>query len=176
MIRALSLVFGLALALTACGPSPSAVGPGGAQVYRISARDANQIPQRTLEALNSLRQAAGRVPVQYSGELASAAAGHSRDMAVQNRPWHWGSDLSSPLDRVARAGYPGAFVGEAVSESYETELQTLAAWAEDPIWRTVLLDPDARDMGIGWHQESSGKIWWTLVTGTQERARLLPTP
>jgi uncharacterized protein YkwD len=84
-------------------------------------------------------------------------------MAVQNRPWHFGSDGSSPIDRLARVGYRGRLVGEAISETYETELQTLVAWMEEPQTRAVILDPSATRLGLAWFQEQSGKIWWTMV-------------
>lgn len=166
MIRLVSMLAMLAMVLSACGPSPGATGPGGTKIYRISAREADQIPFRTLDSINSLRQASGLAPLQLDRALTNAAATHSRDMASQNRPWHFGSDGSSPIDRVRRAGFAGQMRGENISETYETELETLAAWMEQPDTRSVILDPQARTMGIAWHQESSGKIWWTLVTGT----------
>jgi len=89
-------------------------------------------------------------------------------MAMQNRPWHWGSDGSSPVDRLRRADYPGRFLGQTISESFEDEMLTLDAWMADPTTRAVIMDPQARDMGFAWHQESNGKLWWTLVTGTRE--------
>ena len=95
----------------------------------------------------------------------SAAATHSRDMSVQNRPWHFGSDGSSPLTRVQRLGYPGRLGGELISETYETELETLSAWMADADTRSVILDERARDLGFAWYQEEHGKIWWTLLTG-----------
>ncbi|MEJ2018524.1 MAG: CAP domain-containing protein, partial [Maritimibacter sp.] len=97
--------------------------------------------------------------------LTAAAATHSRDMHVQNRPWHFGSDGSSPLDRVQRTGYQGTLLGENISESFETDLETLAAWMAEKDTRDVILDPRARNIGLSWYQESNGKIWWTLVTG-----------
>lgn len=115
--------------------------------------------------VNALRQASGLPPVQLNAQLNAAAATHSRDMSVQNRPWHFGSDGSSPLDRVIRAGYTGPMLGENISETYETELETLAAWMETPGTREVLLDPHAVNMGFAWFQESSGKLWWTLIMG-----------
>jgi uncharacterized protein YkwD len=87
-------------------------------------------------------------------------------MSNQNRPWHFGSDGSSPLDRVARSGYQGVLVGENISETYENENETLAAWMREPATRTVILSPRARKLGFSWYQESNGKIWWTLVTGS----------
>jgi hypothetical protein len=31
--------------------------------------------------------------------------------------------------------------------------------------RSVLIDPAARELGVAFFQEPSGKIWWALVTG-----------
>ena len=165
------LLVGLALALLAgCAASPPARGVAFdgrplPQVYRIGPGDSNRIPFRMLDSVNALRQAAGVQPVSLNSRLNAAAATHSRDMALQNRPWHFGSDGSSPLDRVRRAGYDRAMLGENISETYETELETLAAWMEQPDTRDVILHPSANDMGFAWHQEGNGKIWWTLLMG-----------
>ncbi len=132
--------------------------------YRI--RNADKVQIRMLDSVNALRQAAGAQTVQLNAELTAAAATHSRDMSVQNRPWHFGSDGSSPLDRVSRAGYTGSLLGENISETYENEQQTLSAWLERPATRAVILDPKAVNMGFSWFQEPNGKIWWTMVMGS----------
>lgn len=170
MVRLIGLLFSALLALSACAAPPpetqyGADGKPLPKVYRIRAADADDIQFRMLDSVNSLRQAAGRSPVQLNAQLNAAAATHSRDMSIQNRPWHFGSDGSSPIDRVRRVGYAGTLVGETISETYETELETLAAWMEDPATRTVILSPEAREMGFSWLQEANGKIWWTLVMG-----------
>ena len=48
----------------------------------------------------------------------------------------------------------------------ETEIETLAAWMEEPSTRDVILDPNASRMGLAWTQEPAGKIWWTMVLGS----------
>lgn len=158
-----------ALVLAGCTPPPPAqLGPDGKplpRVYRISAAEAPRVQFRMLDSVNSLRQAAGARPVELNSQLTAAAATHARDMSVQNRPWHFGSDGSSPIDRVRRTGYPGQLVGETISETYESELETLAAWMEQPDTRRVILDRSASNMGFAWHQESNGKLWWTLILG-----------
>jgi uncharacterized protein YkwD len=159
------LFVAMAVLLAACGPAVGPL-PGGPEIYRISGSESREIPARMEDSINSLRAAAGAPPVTLDRNLTSAAATHSRDMSAQNRPWHFGSDGSSPLDRVNRTGYPGEFLGETISETYETELDTLAAWMEQPETRAIILDPRARRIGFSWYQEDSGKIWWTLVTGT----------
>lgn len=154
--------------LAACATPAPQLGPDGRplpQIYRISSRMESDIQFRMLDSVNALRQASGAQPLDLDAELNAAAATHSRDMSLQNRPWHFGSDGSSPLDRVTRVGYRGQFLGENISETYETELETLSAWMADPATREVLLDPRARDLGFSWFQEPSGKIWWTLITG-----------
>jgi uncharacterized protein YkwD len=161
-MRLATLFIIMALGLAACGTT---TGSSGAKQYRISSSATNKIQFRVLDSINALRQASGAVPVAYNAQLNAAAATHARDMSLQNRPWHFGSDGSSPLDRVARVGYKGELTGETISETYETEMETLAAWLEQSDTRAVLLDPSARDMGFAWFQEQNGKIWWTLVMG-----------
>jgi len=168
MIRATALVIMASLALAACTTSGEQLGPDGKplpKLYRISKGDAQEIPVRVLEAVNTLRAARGTPAVAMNPALTSAASAHSRDMADQNRPWHWGSDGSSPLERATRAGFAGKVLGENISETYETETETLSAWMHLADTRDVILNPAATQMGFAWYQEPSGKIWWTMVTG-----------
>ena len=170
MTRILGLLFSALIVLSACAAPPPEpqLGPDGKplpKLYRIGSGDTADIQFRMLDSINSLRQAAGQAPVTMNANLTAAAATHSRDMSNQNRPWHFGSDGSSPIDRIRRVGYSGRLIGENISETYETELETLAAWMEQPATRDVILSPQAREMGFSWMQEPNGKIWWTLVMG-----------
>ena len=172
MKRRAFLSLGSALALAACAPGIATTTRQNdegewvrASVYRIPAGTEARVQFRMLDSVNTLRQGAGLPPVELSAQLNAAAATHARDMSVQNRPWHFGSDGSSPLDRAARVGYPNSVLGENISETYETELETLAAWMDDPFSREVIMNPKARDMGFDWYQEPGGKLWWTMVMG-----------
>src|SRR6056297_1234749 len=174
MLRFASLLLIALLGLSACTPtnvatSSTAIGTDGQPlptVYRIRAGDTSKLQFRMLDAVNALRTASGLPAVELDSKLNAAAATHSRDMSAQNRPWHFGSDGSSPIDRVRRTGYSGEMLGELISETYETELETLGAWMERPDTRAILLDKRAANMGFAWYQESNGKIWWTLVVGS----------
>ncbi|WP_294622471.1 CAP domain-containing protein [uncultured Roseovarius sp.] len=170
MTRILALLLSALMVLSACATTPPepTLGPDGKplpKVYRIRAGETATIQYRMLDSVNALREAAGVPAVQLNSQLTAAAATHSRDMSIQNRPWHFGSDGSSPIDRVRRVGYDGQLVGETISETYETETETLAAWMEEPATRKVILSPEAREMGFSWLQEDNGKIWWTMVLG-----------
>ena len=172
------LMLGGALMLAACArPAPTPLAADGKpapQVYPIKAGDASAITYRMVDGVNDLRGARNLTPLVLEPGLTAAAATHSRDMAVQNRPWHFGSDGSSPLVRVQRAGYGGVLLGELISETFETELSTLSAWMGDADTRSIIMDPRASQIGFAWFQEPSGKIWWTMLTGRAADAGSLP--
>lgn len=158
----------LLLFLSACDVSTTTLRDGTsgtAKVFRISPGEAGRIPYRMLDSINALRAAAGAPPVALNAKLNAAAKTHALDMQRQNRPWHFGSDGSSPLDRVARVGYEKRMLGENISETFEDDVETLAAWMSQADTRNVILDKRATDLGIAWAQESNGKIWWTLILG-----------
>ena len=168
MLRRKILIGLAATGLVACAAPAARIGPDGLplpQIYPIGPDDVDPIQFRMEESINALRQAAGAPPVTLDAQLIASAATHARDMSVQNRPWLFGSDGSSPPDRARRAGFTGRLLGENISESYETELQTLAAWMQQTDTRAVILDPAARRIGFAWYQEPAGKIWWTLSVG-----------
>lgn len=169
MDRRSTLLLGLSAAVAACIRAPEVpLGSDGKplpQVYAIQSGAESTVAFRFLDGANALRRAKGMSDLAFNAELNAAAATHARDMAVQNRPWHFGSDGSSPLGRAQQVGYRGKVLGELISETYQTELQTLSDWMGQQDTREVLMDPRGRDLGFAWFQESSGKIWWTALVG-----------
>ena len=121
MTRIVSFLLISFLALAACTDTSgtTALGADGRPlptVYKIRGNP-EKLQYRMLDSVNALRQSSGLQPVQLNAQLNAAAATHSKDMSRQNRPWHFGSDGSSPLDRAQRVGYYGTFLGEAISET-----------------------------------------------------------
>ncbi len=180
MDRRSALFLGAAAALAACARAPEiplgADGKALPRVYVIAPGSESVISFRMLDGANALRKAKGLTLLGFNAELNAASATHSRDMAMQNRPWHFGSDGSSPLARVQRVGYAGKLLGELISETFETELTTLANWMGRQDTRDVLLDRRATDLGFAWFQESSGKIWWTALVGQAGGTFAVPSP
>lgn len=159
------------VALAACSPRhlsqqplPMAIDPAAAMVPPVD--DSAAIAGRVLQQINTLRGNIALQPLSPSPQLEAAALVHARDMSAQNRAWHWGSDGSSPLDRAKRQGYGGTLIGENISETYENEIATLAAWMGTRDTRDVIMDPRATQLGFAWFTEPSGKVWWTLLAGT----------
>lgn len=167
MIRSVILTILSAFVLSACtaGTQPTETTRSGQKIFRVNSVPSNQVLSRHVDAVNEIRLSHGLTTLELSSQLNTAAQSHSVDMAAQQRPWHFGSDGSSPMDRVSRTGYPGQMRGENISETYENDIETLQAWMQDTHTRAVILDPTARFIGFGWHQETNGKLWWTQVTG-----------
>lgn len=159
MFRAALAALGLVFLLAACDSG------GGAIQGGISPGDADGIRLRHLDAVNAARAQAGVPPVRLSAELNAAAETHARDIAIQGRAWHFGSDLTSPRERAFRAGYRGEIAGENLSEGSDSDLVVLRSWLDFADTRAVIVDPSARGLGLGWYQEPTGKIWWVQLLG-----------
>lgn len=155
MLRQLSAALALLL-LAACADSSG--------VTRLG--DPDEIRLRQLDAVNAVRESNGLTALQLSGELNAAAETHARDMYVQQRAWHFGSDLTSPRERAFRAGYQGELVGENLSEGTDSDMSVLESWLKFADTRAVMMDLSARGLGLGWYQEpNSNKTWWVQLVG-----------
>ena len=143
-------------------------GPDGRPLpvlYRIDPSEAVRIEGRMRDHVNNLRAGAGAPPLVLRPELTAAAAAHARDMAARNRVSHVGSDGSLPVARAAAAGYRGTVLGETIAETYQGEDATITAWMGRADTRDAIIDPRARDLGVAFHQDPDGKVWWALVLG-----------
>ena len=160
-IRTLVLVLGLAV-VAACSPTSQET-VDGVRIIRAGQADAVRTVQ--VDQISAFRASRGLSPVQLSSRLPAAAATHARDMSVQRRAWHFGSDGTSPRDRAERAGFNGVVLGENISESFDDEFEVFQSWLSDPFTRQVMLEPSANALGIAWFQEPNGKLWWVQVIG-----------
>ena len=143
MLKILILII-TSVFLVGCAPQGIQMAPDGKpvpKIYDMRAQSTAQIQFRMLDAVNVLRSSRSLTSLQLNAQLNAAAATHSRDMSVQNRPWHFGSDGSSPLDRARRLNYSGEFRGEVISETFENELDTLSACC------LLYTSPSPRDRG-----------------------------
>ncbi len=149
--------------VAACTPKPPETVNG---IRLISPSETNAVRTVHVDQINAFRATQGLQPVTLSARLTAAAATHARDMSVQERAWHFGSDGTSPRDRAIRAGFNGTVVGENISESFDDEFQVFQSWLDDPVTRRVMLNPAANALGIAWFQEDDGKLWWVQLLGS----------
>jgi uncharacterized protein YkwD len=128
--------------------------------------------QAMLTLINDYRAANGRLPLVEQAQLMAAAEVHSLDQAAVDSGFstHIGSDQSSDLDRVVRAGYTN-WAAEAENVYYNSADGSAAAafnwWQGSPGHNANMLSSDLTEIGIARASGSSGGWYWTTVFGRQ---------
>lgn len=160
-----------AAALTGCQQTAGTVvgGDGRRVVPASELADRAAIRFRHLDSVNAIRAQQGRSQLAFSQALNSAAVTHARDMALQQRAWHFGTDRSNPQSRATRAGFGGLVLGENIAETFDGDLATLQDWLDTPETLAIVMHPDATSIGLGWFRQDNGKIWWVQLIGGTNR-------
>jgi uncharacterized protein YkwD len=86
-------------------------------------------------------------------------------MAASGNTAHLDAEGRDPVARARQAGYEGRVLGEALAETWDGPLETVALWLSHDPTREVLLDPAARDLGLVMYRGDDGRMWWVLVVG-----------
>ena len=108
-------------------------------------------------------------PLAWNALLASAADGHSRDMANKNYFDHKDRDGYMPGDRAELAGYIARQVGETIAAGQDSARKVVDAWLASPGHCANLMNPQSRELGAGYATDpkSDGGIYWTAMMGAQ---------
>ncbi len=123
---------------------------------------------QVLELVNAERQKVGAPPLQLNDKLGQAAQRHAEDMAKNNFVSHDGSDGSTIQSRIEEAGYDYSAFAENVAGGQSTPEAVLKSWLNSSGHRRNILNPDYKEIGIGYAKDSSSDYthYWTQVFGT----------
>ena len=122
---------------------------------------AYELELRVFELTNIERMNRGIAPLTWSDSLAQAARLHSEDMSENGFMSHMGSDDSTPMDRMERVGFRFMRAAENVAFGQRTPEQVVEAWMNSEGHRRNILDPELRELGIGFSDFA-----WTQKFGT----------
>jgi uncharacterized protein YkwD len=106
-----------------------------------------------VDLINQQRINAGLSTLAWQDQLASAARGHSLDMACNNIFSHTGSDGSSPFDRILAQGYSYSYAGETIyggNGSYNSPQAAIDTWMNSQGHRDIILTGTYTSIGIGY--------------------------
>ena len=137
--------------------------------------------EQLLWYINEARRLHGLAPLAYNYELSVAAQMHTEDLVSNPNIMHEGSDGSRPPERQRRYGYLGIYGGEAVAWGFDNAVPVVEFWVNSPPHRTLILNPNAREVGVGYYADSRApNIWyWTaefgIILGSEPEAPA-PTP
>ena len=156
-------VLSLVLAVAVAAATALAAVPAGAQAPAAcpsATAPLGAAPPAAVEAaviclVNAERAARGLVPVRRAAALEVAAQRHAADMVTRRYFAHVSPSGGTVDTRARRAGYltapcwaVGEDLGWAAPEAASAEA-VVAAWMASPKHRSVILDVEFRDAGIG---------------------------
>lgn len=124
----------------------------------------SNVLQQVLDLVNQERRRAGLPALRFQSQLAGAAQAHSNDMARNRFMGHRGSDGSSPFDRIRRYGYNFRAAGENVAAGHNSAQAVMSGWMNSSGHRKNILNPNFRDIGIGYAR--SDRPYWTQTFGS----------
>jgi uncharacterized protein YkwD len=128
--------------------APSA-GPPSATATTVPATVGNTRFEQQVVALINNERRHGRCPtLRVDGKLRAAARSHSADMATNTFVGQTGTDGSSAIDRMQKAGYPQG-LSELVARGGDSPQAVVRSWTRDRADRAELLDCGARAIGVG---------------------------
>ena len=142
-------------ALGADGSHASAWNPGESQsVFLSQDVQLSSFETDVVDLVNQERANVGLSPLTLNAALSTAALRHSQDMSTNNFFSHTGSDGSSFVERIVRAGYTNMVTGgENIAAGYVSPSAVVSAWMNSTGHRANILNPNYRDIGVGYVYE-----------------------
>jgi uncharacterized protein YkwD len=104
-------------------------------------------------------------PLTWNAKLFDAAAGHSRDMAINNYFSHTGLDGRSVSQRVSATGYVWRAVGENIAAGQRDVASAMSSWLDSEGHCRNIMNPAYQDVALACVQQSGTTYgrYWTLV-------------
>jgi uncharacterized protein YkwD len=118
-----------------------------------------------IRLFSEARRAAGLdVPALDAG-LAASALRQAAHMAERGAVSHFDAAGLDPNRRARQAGFAGRVLGEALAETRDGPVETMAFWLSHEPTRAVLMDAGARRFGLAGMAGTDGRDWWLMATG-----------
>ncbi len=120
---------------------------------------------RVVALTNAARRESGLAPLQPSQRLDRVAHGHACDMAARGTFSHAGSDGSDLGLRMRRGNYAYRMGAENVAKGFDTPERLVSGWMNSPGHRANILQPKAREVGVGLARPAGDRPYWVMVLG-----------
>jgi len=148
---------------TLAGTTIAPTGPASCK-YVIS----GSYPGEIVNLINKARTGAGLAALTVNSQLASAAKGHSIDMACFSLLSHTGSNGSTVQQRISAAGYSASFSEEMIYASGYPQ-DAFNWWMGDPTHHDIIFDTRVTDIGVGYAYVSDSAYggYYTVDVGSQ---------
>jgi len=105
--------------------------------------------RKIFELTNAERRKYGLAALIWSDTLADVARVHSQDLVTSSVLSHTGTDGSTPIQRVHRAGIAISFQGENISAGRNNPEAAIQDWMASAGHRSNILNVEAAYLGVG---------------------------
>lgn len=127
------------------------------------------VEDRLLSAVNAVRASGATCdgvsqppvpPLERNESLMRAARLHSLDMLEQRYLDHTSRDGRMMADRMAEAGFTGAWpIGENIAADYPSVEDVMAGWMSSPGHCLNIMESSYRVLGVGYAEGRGGTRW-----------------
>lgn len=128
--------------------------------------------EEALAIVNEHRAAQGCAPLSMNQKLIEAANSHSQDMALKDFFSHYGSNHSTPWERIQATGYSYSQAAENIAAGNPDPANVVDGWMHSSSHRDAILDCNLKETGIGYYflENDTGNVnfghYWTQVFAT----------
>lgn len=127
--------------------------------------------QEFYQLINQARLDEGLAPLDRSSLLTQAAQRHADDMAANGFIGQVGSDDSTYQQRIREANYHawknGLLVNEAIWAGLGSAQNALSWFREQPEYWSMFIDPQYREVGVGYARDKQGVNYYVLDLGSR---------
>ena len=131
---------------------------------------AREVLRLVNRARDTARRCGGKLypavePLRLNSALSRVAVDYAAVMARSSRLEHRGRDGSLPADRVRRAGYSAALVGENIAGGVPDAAGAVAGWLASPGHCANIMESRFTEMGLGFGLNGSSEfqIYWSQL-------------
>jgi uncharacterized protein YkwD len=145
---------------------PPTKGPIAASANPASTDPQDIFDRQILDLVNQERAKVGADPLKINEQLDLAADLHTLDQAKMNKMSHTGSNGSTMGDRITNAGYVFSSAGENVAYGFADAAAVVKGWMNSEGHRKNILNPNYKEIGVGYAEGADGRPYWTQDFGT----------
>ncbi len=149
------MLLGLAALVSSCGGTFDVEVPA-------CETDEGSASCEVFQIVNEERVSRGRLPYEWSHELAVAGQLHAEDMVDRGYFSHQSLDGRSFVDRARDADYDGFPTGENIAAGQTSATQVMQSWMNSSGHRSNILSEGSTEIGIGFYEN-----YWVQVFGSR---------
>jgi len=125
----------------------------------------NAEEKELLDLVNNERAKAGHPPLQLSTGISTAARLKADEMCTKKYFNHTSPVYGSPFEMLRAFGIPYRIAGENIAKGQKSAKAVMGAWMSSEGHRANILNPDFKEIGIGYANDGKITYWVQIFTG-----------